>query len=682
MDELSINTLRMLSLDMVENTRSGHPGLPLGGAAMVYALYSRIMHHNPLNPKWLNRNRFLLSAGHGSALLYSVLHLFGYGLTLEDLKKFRQAGSITPDHPEYGMTPGAEATTGPLGQGFAMGVGMAIAEKALADSYNTEEINIVDHYTYAFVSDGDLMEGLTSEAASLAGTLKLGKLIYLYDSNHISLQEPTKVAFTEDVQQRFDAYGWHTLRFDDGNDIAKLTEAMKQAQNTTDKPSLILARTHIGFGLPKQDTAAAHGEPLGEEALKGTKEFFDWPSEKSFYIPKEVAWHFERLQEEGKRKGAEWKKLFAEYRQKSPELAEQYEQDQAGKIKEKLWAGLPVFPVNEKPIATRSSSGKIIQVIAEHMPGCIEGSADLNPSTETYLSGQGDFGATDHAARKIHYGVREHAMGAITNGIALHGGLITYSVTFFAFFNYIKPAIRLAALMNAHAIFVFTHDSIGFGEDGPTHQSVEPLISARAVPNLTGIRPADANETAAAWYMAIARKNPTVLVLTRQNLPIFDAKKHGTFAGVSKGADTLFDCAEIPDLLLIDTGSGVHLAVEAYKQLAKQGIKARAVSMPSIEIFNEQDDAYKMSVIPPTVKKSLVIEAGSSVGWWKLAGDGGDVIGVDTFGESGPGKIVFERHGFTVENIVARALQLLGDNPAGSDENVLGLFIHYEETAG
>ncbi|MDW7774604.1 MAG: transketolase [Desulfobulbaceae bacterium] len=664
-DELSINTLRMLSLDMVEKAQSGHPGLPLGGAAMVYVLYSRIMNHNPNNPKWPNRDRFLLSAGHGSALLYSVLHLCGYGLTLEDLRQFRQAGSITPGHPEYGMTAGVEATTGPLGQGFAMGVGMAIAEKALADCFNTDEFNLVDHYTYVFVSDGDLMEGVASEAASLAGTLKLGKLICLYDDNHISLEGPTKSVFTEDVQQRFDAYGWHTLRVGDGNDIAELTEALHQAQKMIDKPSLILARTHIGFGSPKQDTAAAHGEPLGTEALEKTKAFFDWPSDKSFYIPKEVAWHFERLQEEGKRKEAEWKKLFAEYRQKLPELAEQYEQDQAGKIKEKLWAGLPVFPVDEKPIATRSASGKIMQVIAEHMPGFIGGSADLNPSTKTYLSGQGDFGTTDHAARNIHYGVREHAMGAITNGIALHGGLLPYCATFFTFFDYMKPAIRLAGLMNSHAIFVFTHDSIGLGEDGPTHQPVEQLISARAVPNITVIRPADANETAAAWYQAIARKSPTVLVLSRQNLPILDAKKHGTFRGVSKGAYTLFDCAGKPDLVLIATGSEVYLAAGAHKKLAGQGIKTRIVSMPSVEIFNEQDDAYKDSVIPPMVKKRLVIEAGSSVGWWKLAGDGGDVIGVDAFGESGPGKIVFERYGFTVENIVARALQLLGDNPAG-----------------
>lgn len=666
-DELSVDTLRMLSLDMVEKAQAGHPGLPLGGAPMVYALYSRIMNHHPQNPKWPERDRFLLSAGHGSALLYSVLHLCGYGLTLEDLKQFRQAGSITPGHPEYGMTAGVEATTGPLGQGFAMGVGMAIAEKALADRFNTEEFTLVDHYTYAFVSDGDLMEGVTSEAASLAGTLKLGKLIYLYDDNHISLEGPTESAFTEDVQQRFEAYGWHTLRVGDGNDIAKLTEALHQAQKITDKPSLILARTHIGFGSPKQDTAAAHGEPLGAAALEKTKAFFDWPSEKIFYIPEEVSRHFDRLQEEGKRKEAQWQKLFAEYKQKFPELAEQYEQDQAGKINGKLLDNIPVFPAAEKPLATRSASGKIMQVIAKHMPGFIGGSADLNPSTKTYLTGQGDFGTTDHGGRNIHYGVREHAMGAITNGIALHGGLIPYCATFFAFFDYMKPAIRLAGLMNNHAIFVFTHDSIGLGEDGPTHQPVEQLISARAVPNVTVIRPADANETAAAWQLAMARKSPTLLVLSRQNLPILDAEKHGTFQGVSKGAYTLFDCTGTPDLILIATGSEVHLAAEAFKKLAGQGIKTRIVSMPSVEIFNEQDDAYKDSVIPAAIKKRLVIEAGSAVGWWKLAGDGGDVIGVDTFGESGPGKIVFERYGFTMENLVARALRLLNENPAGSD---------------
>jgi transketolase len=665
-DDLSVNTLRMLSLDMVEKAKSGHPGLPLGGAAMVYALYARVMNHHPQNPKWHNRDRFLLSAGHGSALLYSVLYLFGYGLTLEDLRKFRQAGSHTPGHPEYGMTPGVEATTGPLGQGFGMGVGMAIAEKALAARYNTDGFKIVDHYTYVFVSDGDLMEGVTSEAASLAGTLKLGKLICLYDDNHISLEGPTESAFTEDVRQRFDAYGWHTLRVDDGNDIGKLTEALHQAQKITDKPSLILTRTHIGFGSPKQDTASAHGEPLGEEALIQTKEFFGWPSEKYFYVPEEVALHFDKLKKEGMKKEALWDSLFAEYKKKYPELAELYAQDQAGNINEKLRENIPVFSADEKPLATRSASGKVMQVIAEHMPGFIGGSADLNPSTKTYLAGLGDFGSTDHGARNIHYGVREHAMGAITNGIALHGGLIPYSATFFAFFDYMKPPIRLASLMKLHAVFVFTHDSIGLGEDGPTHQPVEQLISARAVPNLTVIRPADANETAAAWYMAIARKSPTALVLSRQNLPIFDAEKHGTFKGVSKGAYTLFDCAGTPDLILIATGSEVHLAVQAYNNLAGQGVKARVVSMPSVEIFNEQDDDYKVSILPPDVKKRLVIEAGSSVGWWKLVGDEGDVIGVDTFGESAPGKIVFENYGFTVEHVVARSLQLLGGGSRGT----------------
>lgn len=665
-DVLCVNTLRMLSLDMVEKAQSGHPGLPLGGAAMVYALYARIMNHTPSNPKWHNRDRFLLSAGHGSALLYSVLHLFGYGLTLEDLKQFRQAGSSTPGHPEYGMTSGVEATTGPLGQGFAMGVGMALAEKALADHYNTDEFTIVDHFTYVFVSDGDLMEGVTTEAASLAGTLKLGKLIYLYDDNHISLEGPTESAFTEDVQRKFDACGWHTLRVDDGNDIAKLTEAVHQAQKMSDKPSLILARTHIGFGSPKQDTAAAHGEPLGEEALKKTKEFFNWPSDTNFYVPEEVSLHFAILQEEGKKKEDAWRELFAGYKKKHPELAEQYALDQAGNINEKLQENIPVFSADEKPLATRSASGKVMQVIAKYMPGFIGGSADLNPSTKTYLAGLGDFETRDHGARNIHYGVREHAMGAITNGLALHGGFIPFAATFFTFFDYMKPAIRLAALMNVHSIFVFTHDSIGLGEDGPTHQPVEQLISARAVPNLTVIRPADANETAAAWSMAMARKSPTALVLSRQNLPILDAEKHRTLQGVSKGAYTLFDCAGTPDLILIATGSEVHLAVLAYNELAGQGIQTRVVSMPSVEIFNEQDDDYKASVLSPHVKKRLVIEAGSSVGWWKLAGDEGDVIGVDTFGESAPGKIVFENYGFTVENIVARSLRLLAGNPAGN----------------
>ncbi len=662
--DLNVNTLRMLSLDMVEKAQSGHPGLPLGGAAVFYALYSQVMNHNPQNWKWYNRDRFLLSAGHGSALLYSVLHLFGYGVTVEDLKQFRQAGSNTPGHPEYGITSGVEATTGPLGQGFAMGVGMAIAEKMLADHYNTDEFKIVDHFTYVFVSDGDMMEGLTSEAASLAGTLKLGKLIYLYDDNHISLEGPTEATFTENVQQRFDAYGWHTLRVDDGNDITKITEAVKSAQKITDKPSLILVQTHIGFGSPKQDTASAHGEPLGEAALKITKKYFGWPSDNTFYVPEEVSLHFDQLQKEGERKEAAWKSLFVEYKQKFPELAEQYEQAQTGEISDKLQRNIPVFSASEKPIATRSASGQVMQILAKYLPGFIGGSADLNPSTKTYLAGLGDFGTTDHGARNIHYGVREHAMGAITNGLALHGGLIPYSATFFAFFDYMKPPIRLAALMNVHAVFVFTHDSIGLGEDGPTHQPIEQLVSARVVPNLTVIRPADANETAAAWYLAISRKSPTVLVLSRQDLPIFDAEKHGILKGVAKGAYTLFDCAGTPDLILIATGSEVHLAVGAYNELAHQGIRARVVSMPSVEIFNEQDDAYKESVIPPYIKKRLVIEAGSSVGWWKLVGDEGDVIGVDTFGESAPGKIVFENYGFTVKHVVAKSIKLLAVHPA------------------
>jgi transketolase len=655
----------MLSIDMVEKAKSGHPGLPLGGAAIVYALYSQVMNHNPKNSKWSNRDRFLLSAGHGSALLYSVLYLFGYGLALEDLKQFRQAGSIAPGHPEYGMTSGVEATTGPLVQGFAMGVGMAIAEKMLADRYNTDKFKVVDHFTYVYVSDGDLMEGVASEAASLAGKLKLGKLIYLYDENQISLEGPTEVTFTENVQQRFDAYGWHTLRVDDGNDIAKITEAIKLAQKTPDKPSLILVRTHIGLGSPKQDTAAAHGEPLGEEALKITKEFFSWPTGKTFYVPKEVSLFFNQLQKEGVQNEAAWNRLFAEYKQKHPELAEQYEQAQTGNINDQLLNNIPVFSADEKPIATRNASGKIMQVVAEYMPGFVGGSGDLNPSTKTYLVGLGDFG-TDQDARNIHYGVREHAMGCITNGLALHGGLIPYSATFFAFFDYMKPPIRLAALMNVHSIFVFTHDSIGLGEDGPTHQPVEQLISARAVPNLTVIRPADANETAAAWYLAIARKSPTALVLSRQDLPILDAEKHGTLNGVAKGAYTLFDCEGTPDLILIATGSEVHLAVGAYNELVDRGIKARVVSMPSVEIFNEQDEDYGASVIPPFVTKRLVIEAGSSLGWWKLAGDEGDVIGVDTFGESAPGKIVFENYGLTVKNVVAKSLKLLGISPANS----------------
>ncbi len=656
-EKLSINTLRILSIDMVENAKSGHPGMPLGAAPMAYVLFYRFLKHNSDDPKWFDRDRFVLSAGHGCALLYSLLHLCGYKITIDDLKNFRKIGSKTPGHPEYGLTDGVEATTGPLGQGFAMATGMAIAEKVLSDCFNKPDCKIIDHYTYVIVSDGDLMEGVTSEAASLAGTLKLGKLICLYDDNDITIEGDATLAFKENVRERFDAYGWHTQYVSDGNDIDSISAAIENAKEELDKPSLIIIRTHIGYGSPKQDKASVHGEPLGEEDAKKTKEFFGFPTDKKFYVPDKVYRWFDKLKQKGYLIKQTWDENLKKYKEKYPQEADLLNKYINGNINKELLNNLKFFESGQE-IATRFASGKTMNLINRYFTEFIGGAADLAPSTKTYLDGLGSFGISVTCTRNIHYGVREHAMGAITNGLALHGGLIPYCATFLAFSDYMKPAIRLAALMQTHSIFIFTHDSIGVGEDGPTHQPVEQLSSLRLIPGMTVIRPADANETVAAWYWAIVNKKPVCLIFTRQNVPVLDYEKYRIFEGVLKGAYMLESDHE-PEIIIIATGSEVHLALQAYSEIKKAGIKARVVSMPSYEIFMQQDENYKEKVIPSSIKKRLVIEAGSTAFWRGLACDG-EVLGVDKFGVSGNYKDVLKKYGFTVENVINKIFKILG----------------------
>jgi len=659
-DELCINTLRFLAVDAVEKAGSGHPGMPLGAAPMAYVLWDRVMRHNPRNPSWFNRDRFILSAGHGSALLYALLHLYGYGLTLEDLKRFRQWGSKTPGHPEYGLTPGVEATTGPLGQGFGMGVGMAIAERFLAQCFNTEEHRLVDHYTYAIVSDGDLMEGISYEAGSLAGTLKLGKLIYLYDDNHISIEGETDIAFTENVRERFTAYGWHVQRVGDGNDIDAIEAAVTKAQKVVDRPSLIIIRTHIGYGSPKQDSASAHGEPLGAEALRETKEALGWPADKTFYVPPEAAEHFKEAAARGEVFEEEWRDMLRSYTERYPDLAKDLEQVIRGVLPLGWDKDLPLYSPKDGPMATRSASGEVMNELSRRLPHYLAGgSADLAPSTKTLLHGYGDFGFGSYCSHNLHFGVREHAMGAIVNGMALHGGTLPYGATFLIFSDYMRPALRLAALMDVHVIFIFTHDSIGLGEDGPTHQPVEQLMGLRAIPGLTVLRPADANETAYAWVEAMKCKGPVCLILSRQKLPILDTQRYPVAEGVSKGAYILADSeGERPELILIATGSEVHLALEAREALKTRSVDARVVSMPSWELFEAQPTGYKEAVLPEGVPR-LAIEAGVTLGWERYTGSRGAVIGLDRFGASAPGKIALENLGFNVGNVVNRALRLV-----------------------
>lgn len=677
LDSLCVNSIRFLAVDAVQNANSGHPGLPMGAASMAYVLWTRFLKHNPADPGWLDRDRFVLSAGHGSMLLYALLYLTGYDLPLEQIKQFRQWHSMTPGHPERGITPGVEVTAGPLGQGVGNAVGMAIAEAHLGARFNRPDHEIIDHFTYALVSDGDLMEGVGSESASLAGQLRLAKLICLYDNNNITLSASTKLAFTEDRAKRFEAYGWHTRSVDDGNDLDAIDQAIREAQAEVDRPSLILVRTHIGYGSPhKQDTYEAHGSPLGEDEVKLTKQNLGWPLDPPFYVPKDVLDHFRKALEVGKRAEVEWKERFSKYERAFPDAAAMLQRmTQAGLPKD--WdKGIPSFPADEKGMATRVASGKILNAAAAKVPRIIGGSADLNPSTHTALLGMGDFqrpsavpenvqgavgGGWSYQGRNLAYGVREHGMGAITNGLAAHGGLLPYCATFLIFTDYMRPPMRLAALSDLHVIYVLTHDSIGLGEDGPTHQPVEQLANLRAIPRMIVIRPCDANETAVAWRVAVETQDmPVALILTRQSVPTLDRERYASADGLYRGAYVLLDPPDgKPDLILIATGSEISLIISAQEQLMKDGIRVRTVSMPSWELFESQTQEYRDSVLPASVHARLSVEAGSTQGWRRYVGDSGDVIGLDHFGASAPGKTVMSEFGFTVENVVARAMDLL-----------------------
>ncbi len=664
-DLLAVNTIRMLAADAVQQAKSGHPGMPLGAAPMAYILWTRFMRFNPRNPRWFNRDRFILSAGHGSALLYAILHLLGFDISLDDLKQFRQWGSKTPGHPEYDLDLGVECTTGPLGQGFGMGVGMALAERYLAALYNRPDYPLVHHWTYAIVSDGDLMEGISSEAASLAGHLGLGKLIYLYDDNHISIEGSTALTFSENVGKRFEAYGWHVVKVPDGNDLNTIENAIHQAKSESDKPSLIMVRTHIGFGSPKQDSASSHGEPLGEEALTATKRNLGWPEDKKFYVPDTVRQHLQQFISIGEQHEREWSKLLNSYRNSYTQEAAEFQTILDGKIPHGWDNDLPRFTIQDAPIATRSASGKILNALAKNVPNLIGGSADLAPSNKTIISISHDQSHTTPQGRNIRFGVREHAMGAVLNGLALHGGIIPYGGTFLIFSDYMKPALRLAALQRLHVIYVFTHDSLAVGEDGPTHQPIEQLASLRAIPNFTVIRPADANETAAAWKYALSANGPTALILTRQNLPVLAETCDGASDQLEKGAYVIAGRYDKPDIIFIATGSEVKLALEARKVLEEShGLKVTVVSMPSWELFRQQSERYRASVLPPAVTAKISIEAGSSMGWPAWTGCCGESISVDSFGSSAPGAEVMDRYGFNVSNVVQRALTLINKNKA------------------
>jgi transketolase len=685
LDTLCINTLRFLSVDAVQKANSGHPGLPLDAAPMAYVLWTRFLKHNPRNPHWFDRDRFVLSAGHGSMLLYSLLHVTGYDLPLAQIERFRQWCSMAPGHPERGMTPGVETTTGPLGQGFANGVGMAIAEAHLAACWNRPGFDIVDHSTYGIVSDGDLMEGVASEAASLAGHLRLGKLIYFYDDNRVTLSAATDLTFTEDRAKRFDAYGWHTQRVDDGNDVEAIERALAAAHAETARPSLILVRTHIGYGSPnKQGTFEAHGSPLGEEEVRLTKRNLGWPEEPPFYIPDAAAAHFREALDKGERAQTAWNERFAEYARAFPELAQAFRALVAGDLPPGWDADVPAFPADAKGMATRVASGKVMNAIAPRLPALIGGSADLDPSTHTALKGAGDFesamprasdkqgsdgGVWSYAGRNLHFGVREHAMGGILNGLAAHGGTLPYGATFLIFSDYMRPPMRLAALMGLHVIYVFTHDSIALGEDGPTHQPVEQLAGLRAIPDFDVIRPCDANETAVAWHVAVETKaRPVALVLTRQNVPTLDRAQLASADGLRRGAYVLADAPDKnPDLILIASGSEVALVLAVREKLLARQINARVVSMPSFELFDAQPAQYRDSVLPGSIPARLAVEAGVSQGWWRYVGGRGDVVGVDRFGASAPGAVVMREYGFSVDGVVDRAIALLErDGGAGS----------------
>jgi len=661
LESRAIKTLRYLSVDGVQTANSGHPGLPMGTAAIAYTIWTRHLKVNPANPNWFNRDRFILSGGHGSMLIYSLLHLTGFDLNLDELKHFRQWGSRTPGHPEYGVTPGVEVTTGPLGQGFANGVGMAIAETHLAAEFNEPDLAVVDHYVYAIVTDGDLMEGVASEAASLAGTLKLGKLIYLYDNNHISIDGSTDLAFTEDRALRFEAYGWHVQKVEDGNDVEAIDASIKVAKKDP-RPSLIVCQTHIGYSLPtKQDTAAAHGTPPGWKEIDASKEAQDWPVEPHFYIPEDVLEHYRAVKQNGVTLEKNWQALFAKYLEKFPQKATELKRRIEGKLPAGWDSALPEFPTDPKGMATRISSGKVINAMAKSLPEMMGGSADLTPSTKTWIDQSSAFSAENRLGANLHFGVREHGMGSILNGMAVHKGVIPFGATFLVFSDYVRPAIRVSAISHYPVVWVFTHDSIGLGEDGPTHQPIEHLAALRAIPNLITIRPADANETSEAWKVAVERRNgPTVLVLSRQDVVTEDREKLAPATGLQKGAYVLADLGkDKPEIILMATGSEVQLALDAATVLAEKGKNVRVVSFPSWELFEKQSKEYQDSVLIPTVKYRLAVEAGIQQGWEKWLGENGVMIGMTSYGASAPAEILYEKFGFTVENIVKHAMQLL-----------------------
>ncbi len=665
LDQLCINTLRTLAMDAVQKANSGHPGMPMGAADMAYVLWTRFLKHNPADPDWPNRDRFVLSAGHGSMLLYSLLHLTGYDLPLEELKNFRQLGSRTPGHPEYGLTPGVETTTGPLGQGFANGVGMAIAERFLAATFNRPGFPVFDHCTYAIVSDGDLMEGISHEAASLAGHLALGGLIYLYDDNEISIEGSTEITFTESVPDRFEAYGWHVAEVD-GHDLEAIAGAIRAAQAEAERPSLIVCHTHIAYGSPnKQDDAAAHGAPLGEEEVRRTKEALGWPPEAAFWIPDEALIRFRQAVDTGQQAQGEWRALFERYSNAYPDEAALLECLWAGDLPDGWRDELSSFTPDEGPMATRKASGAVLNAIAGGLPTLMGGSADLAPSNKTWLEGYSDFQRDESAGRNMHFGVREHAMAAILNGMALHGELVAYGGTFLVFSDYMRPAVRLAALMELPVIYVWTHDSVWLGEDGPTHQAVEQLAGLRAIPNLEVIRPADANETAAAWRTALERRDgPTGIVLTRQSLPILDRSQLADASGLGRGAYVLRDApGGSPDLILIATGSEVHLALEAQDVLTGEGVQVRVVSMPCWSRFEAQSESYRNEVLPPQVAERLAIEAAVPFGWERYTGSQERVMALERFGASAPYPDLLNKFGFTPEAVVERALEIVEGTP-------------------
>lgn len=661
LESKAINTIRILSADAVQKANSGHPGTPMGLAPIAHVLWSDIMHYNPKNPDWANRDRFILSCGHACMLQYSILHLTGYDVTMEDIKNFRQLHSKTAGHPEYGLCPGVEVTTGPLGQGFANGVGMAIAQQYLASRYNKPGFSLFDYHIYAICSDGDLMEGVASEAASVAGHLKLGKIVYLYDDNRITIEGNTDLAFSENVPERFKSYGWHVQTVEDGNDIAGIKAAIENAKKAVDQPSLICVRTQIGYGSPnKANTSAAHGAPLGEDELILVKKNLGFDPDKKFYVPEDVEKFYTEKGRKGQQSEKEWNNLYQSYKQKYPAEAAEYETFSNGKLPEGWDKDLPVFQPDKKGVATRKASGATLNAIADKLPLMIGGSADLAPSTDTFLNGYTSFSDSDHSGRNFHFGIREHGMGAILNGMALTKGIIPYGATFLIFYDYMRPPVRLAAIMKIRPIFVYTHDSIALGEDGTTHQPIEQLAGLRSVPNMTIIRPADANETVHAWRTALNHQGgPVAIILTRQNLPAIDQNLYTKASALEKGAYILSDCEGEPQIILMGTGSEVHLLIEAQEKLKQESILARVVSFPSWELFEKQDKAYREKVLPGQIRKRLAVEAGSPLGWDKYITEEGGMIAISQFGESAPGPQIMKEYGFSVENVIEKAKALL-----------------------